>query len=1089
MSSRNVPKTSAIRLLILVTFSAISLFGQVDTGALSGVVTDATGAAVPSAKVVITQIETGFQTSLVTNSAGFYSAPALRPGTYSVSVVAPGFRAETRTGIELRVQERLSIDFRLEVGATASEITITAAAPLLESDTSSLGQVIEERTITDLPLNGRNFIQLATLGAGALPSNRTAERDNFVANGARPIQNSYLLDGVENKNRILGFDQSGAQIIQPVLDAIQEFKVQTSTFSAEFGQAAGGVVNVSMKTGTNEIHGSLFEFFRNSRLDALPYYQPTGGGRPAFLQNQFGATLGGPVRQNRTFYFASWQSSREINAAPQIGSVPVATVRAGNFGVARIYDPATTRANPAGSGYVRDLFPTSIVPPGRWDTVAAKLTALYPQPNLPGSVRNHFYNPKERVYHNQFSLRGDHQFSGRDSMFGRVSWSGNKNTLPTTLPEPANDFSLAEPTQQSVAVSETHTLSQAMVNEFRFGFVRTRIRQQIQAPRRFEEYGIKGTFNDPFIRGLPQFGVSGMSTLGTAGPGELPIQTTGSANLPVDKIGRVVQFIDNVAWIHNRHTVKFGAEVQQVNMYGYATNQARPGINFNGVYTQNPQARPGTGHAYADFLLGLSNSATVATPTVNEIRQRIFQGYLQDDWKASPRLTLNVGLRYELAWPFIELSDKYTNFILDSGAFYGKFLSAHDAAQAGRNRALVKTDFNNFAPRIGLAFQAAGKTVVRSAFGVFFGRDENIGVARRLTNNPPQFIQRQFVSDQITPNIVLSTGFPADALDLKYLVNPVVNSFPNEFPLPYVLQWNLNLQHELPGEFLFQLGYTGSGAHKLYFPLNVNMPPPGPGAIDVRRPIRGVGNVFHYAPLFNSTYHALLAKMERRFARGFSLLASYTWGHSIDGGANQNDQNDPAPQDPRNLKAHRGNSNFDVTHRFVVSGMWELPFGKGRRFLAANAVGSAILGGWQLSGITSAQTGQPFTVTLNFDPSNTGATARPDRLRDGRLPTDQRDPARWFDLDAFAAAPSYTYGNSGRNILRAPGRVGTDLGVARTLTLTERVRLQFRGEFFNLFNTPQFGLPGMSIGTPGVGIIGTVITPERQIQLALRLSW
>jgi hypothetical protein len=293
----------------------------------------------------------------------------------------------------------------------------------------------------------------------------------------------------------------------------------------------------------------------------------------------------------------------------------------------------------------------------------------------------------------------------------------------------------------------------------------------------------------------------------------------------------------------------------------------------------------------------------------------------------------------------------------------------------------------------------------------------------------------------------------------------------------------------LPGEFLFQLGYTGSGAHKLYFPLNVNMPPPGPGAIDVRRPIRGVGNVFHYAPLFNSTYHALLAKMERRFARGFSLLASYTWGHSIDGGANQNDQNDPAPQDPRNLKAHRGNSNFDVTHRFVVSGMWELPFGKGRRFLAANAVGSAMLGGWQLSGITSAQTGQPFTVTLNFDPSNTGATARPDRLRDGRLPTDQRDPARWFDLDAFAAAPSYTYGNSGRNILRAPGRVGTDLGVARTLTLTERVRLQFRGEFFNLFNTPQFGLPGMSIGTPGVGIIGTVITPERQIQLALRLSW
>ncbi len=1065
-----------------------SLFAQVDTGAISGVVTDATGAVVPAARVTITEVETGILTPLVTNGVGFYSAPGLKPGRYSVSVAAGGFRTETRAGLELRVQERLALDFRLEVGAAASEITITAAAPLLESETSSLGQVISERTITDLPLNGRNFI-LATLTAGTLPSNRTAERDNFVANGARPIQNSYLLDGVENKNRILGFDRSSAQIIQPVPGSIQEFKVQTSAFSAEFGQSAGGVVNVTLKSGTNSIHGGLFEFFRNSRLDALPYFQPVGGGRPAFLQNQFGATVGGPLRKNQTFYFGSWQSTREGNAAPQIGSVPVESLRAGNFGATRIFDPGTTRPNPAGSGFVRDPFLNNVVPAGRWDPVAAKLGALFPSPNLPGIVRNHFYNPKERVNGDQFHARMDHRFGDRDNMFGRVSWGENRNTLPTTLPEPANDFSFAEPTAQSVAISETHTVSASMVNEFRFGFVRTRLQQQIAAPRRFDEFGIRGAVNDPFIRGLPQFTVQGWSTLGTAGPGTLPIETTGSANLPIDKIGRVAQFLDNLAWIRNRHTVKFGVDVQQVNMYGYATNAARPTFNFNGVYTQNPQGRAGTGHAYADFLLGLTNTSTVATPTINEIRQRIFQGYLQNDWKATARLTLNAGVRYELARPFVELDDKYTNFILESGPLYGTFLEARQAGQAGRGRALVGTDFNNFAPRVGLAYQARKKTVVRSAFGVFYGRDENIGVGRRLTNNPPQFVQRQFVSDQITPSIVLATGFPADALDLRFSTNPVANSFPDESPLPYVLQWNLNVQQELPARFVLQAGYTGSGARKLYYPLNLNTPPPGAGNIDARRPIRGLAGVFLYAPLFNSSYQALLAKLERRFSQGFSLLASFTWGHSLDGGSSNNDQSDPGPQDPRNLKAHRGNSNFDVSRRFVLSGVWELPFGKGKALGAGNRLLSAVAGGWQLSGITSVQTGLPYTVTLNFDPTNSGVTARPHRVRDGALPAGQRDPVQWFDLGAFVAPPQFVYGNSGRNILRAPGRANTDLAVARLFPLTESVRLQFRGEFFNLFNTPQFGLPGMSVGTPQAGIIPNVVTPERQIQLALRLSW
>ncbi len=1078
-----------LRSILLLSLFAAALAAQVDVGAISGVVSDSTGAVIPGVKIVITHEETNLQTTLTTNAAGFYSAPALRSGKYRISAATAGFRTETRTGLELRVQEHLEIDFRLQLSATASEITVSAAAPLLESQTSSLGQVVEERTITDLPLNGRNFIQLATLSAGTLPSTRTAERDNFIANGARAIQNSYLLDGVENKNKILGFDRSAAQIIQPVIDAIQEFKVQTSTFSAEFGQAAGGVVNVSLKSGANDLHGSAFEFLRNSRLDARPYFQPPGGGRPLFIQNQFGATLGGPIRKDAAFFFVSWQRTREVNAAPQIGSVPTQALREGNFGSARIFDPATTRANPGGSGFVRDPFPNSQVPRNRWDPVAARLAALYPPQNLAGIVRNHFYNPKERLKNDQVNARSDHKLGGRDTLFGRVSLSGNENALPATLPEPANDNSVAKPTAQSVAASETHTFRSITLNEFRFAFVRTRLQQRTIAPRRFEEFGIRGTFQDPAIRGLPTFAITGLSTLGTVAPGNLPIPATGSNNQPIDKWGRVFQFLDNVSWVRHRHTVKFGADIQQVTLFGFVTLAARPSFNFNGVYTQNPQARAGAGHAFADFLLGLANNATVSTRSINKLRQRIYQGYIQDDWRVSSKWTLNLGVRYELAKPWVEVNDRQSNFLLESGPLFATLLLASDRKNSGLSRALVDTDYNNFAPRIGFACQATPKTVVRSGFGVFYGRDENLGVSRRLTNNPPFFLRTQFPSDQLTPNIALSTGFPANALDAERAVNPEVNSFPRAFRLPYVLQWNLNVQRELPGKFVAQAGYTGSGARKLLFVNNVNLPLPGAGNIDARRPLRGWGGVFQYAPLVNSSYHALLAKAERRFSGGFSLLASYTWGHSIDGGANNNDQNDPGPQNPRDLRAHRGNSNFDVQHRFVVSYVYELPFGQGKKFWAHHAVLAALGGGWQLSGITSMQTGQPFTVTLNFDPTNTSVTGRPDRLRGGSLPAGQRDPARWFDLTAFVVPPCPCYGNSGRNILRAPGQVNVDLGVARNFPIRERFRLQLRGELFNLMNTPQFDLPATTIGAPAAGIIGSVVTPERQIQLALRLSF
>lgn len=1067
------------RLFIVAALTAAVAFAQVDTGAIGGLVIDESGAAIVGVDVTIVNAATNIEQRLTTNASGFYASPSLRPGVYSILAKKEGFATARREKVELRVQDRLEINFDLRVSSTSTEITISTEGPRLESESSSLGNVVASRTIIDLPLNGRNFSQLATLGAGTLPAKKSAERDSFVANGARPVQNSYLLDGVENKNRIVGFDNGTAQSIQPILDAIQEFKVQTSTYSAEFGQSAGGVVNVSMRGGTNSLHGSLFAFHRNSAVSATPYFQPVRGEKPQFLQNQFGATLGGPIVKNRTFYFASWQSSRELSAAPQISTVPTNELRQGDFGTRAIFDPDTTRANPNGTGFIRDPFAGNRLPANRWDAVAAKAAALYPAPNLPGAVNNYFYNPKQTVFADQGNLRFDHQLTTKDALFARVSIHDGRNSLPTLLPPPASTAVLATPTAQALAASHTRIITPTAVNEIRFGYMRTRLQQSTETERLFEAFGINGVFNDETVKGLPTFGITGLSTLGTTGPGNLPIGSTGSGNLPIDKWGRVIQFTDTFSLVTGKHTIKIGGDYQEARLYGFVTLQARPAINFTGVYSQNPQNRAATGSPYADFLIGYAANTTISDRPRNESRQRIAQAFIQDDWKVSSKLTVNLGVRYELALPWIEVNNRQSSLILDAGPLYGKLLQVQDLEGTGFNRSFMNADRNNFAPRIGLAYKATSKTVVRSAFGVFYGRDENLGISRRLTNNPPFFIRTQIVGDQVTPNFILVKGYPAGILTPDKMVNPEVNSVPKDSPLPYILQWNFNLQQELPGKFVLQLGYTGSGGRKLYYTQNINQPTPAAGAIDPRRPIQGFSGIFLWAPVFKSSYNAFTTQIDRRFANGFSLLASYTYGHSIDDGPSNAESNDPAPQDSRNLRANRGNSSFDIRHRFVTSYVWELPFGRANRFGR----------GWQLAGITSWQGGLPFTPTLSFDPSNTGTTARPNRIADGSLPDDQRSISRWFDTAAFVAPASFTYGNAGRNFLRGPRQINFDAGLSRTFRLTERSTLSFRAEAFNLFNTPQFGLPNSTIGVANAGVISTVINPERQLQFALRLAF
>jgi len=1073
----------------LLLILAPAVWAQVDTGTISGVVKDASGAVIQDADVTVEQTTTKLKVHIKTNNVGLFAAPDLHPGIYDVSATAQGFETVKRTNVELRVQDRLSVDFELPVGEASTSISVEADAQHLESETSSLGQVVDQHDIQNLPLNGRNYIQLAYLGAGTSPSVHESERNSFVANGERPVQNSYLLDGIDNKNKIVGFDNSAAQSIEPIIDAVGEFKVQTSTFSAEFGQSAGAVVNATIRSGTNQFHGSAFEYLRNSSLDALPYFQ-TSGTNPSFKQNQYGATVGGPVIKNKTFFFFAWQSSRLRNAAPQLATVPNEAEKSGDFSsLASIFDPATTRHNPNGSGYIRDPFPGNVIPTSRFDPTAQKLLALYPTANQSGAV-NFFSNQEEKVDNGQYLGRVDHHFSDKDSVFGHYADSSFNELLPATLPPPAAAPTHATPEARSFAASETHIFSPSVVNEARLGYQHTwLIQQAYNTTRLFDQYGIKGAYQDPTVLGLPTFGVAGLSPLGTTGPGYLPTPATGSGNLPVDKEGRVWVADENLSWVHGRHTFKFGFDFQQVTLYGHITLLARPYFNFSGVYTQDPQNPSSTGASFGDFLLGQSAFAQVSTRSLTNNRQHYYSGYAQDDWRITSRLTINAGLRYEVPLPFYETHGHYANLITEPGPLFGQLIQNADAGKYGYRRSWVDPNYHNFAPRLGLAYQLNSKTVIRAATGIFYGRDENTPFYYRPGNNPPNFILTGYVSDGIDPNIVLSQGFPSTAFDFNRVVRPTVNSFVKHTPTPYVQQWNFNVQRQVGAGFVAQVAYVGSSSHDLEYQINLDQGTPGTGSIRLRQPLPQYSAVNTTGPYVSGNYEGLQAQLERRFSKGLGILAAYTWGHAIDNGPSSaaDDGYDPGPQNPNNLAASRGNAGYDVRNRLAFSTIYELPFGKGKPLVNNNRFGEAILGGWQLTGIFTAQSGLPITPILSYDPTNTGVVAYPNRIASGVLsnPTLQH----WFDGSAFVAPTGTNYGNSGRNILSGPGFHNIDLGLSRRVSVTERIGLEIRAEAFNLFNTPQFGFPNNVVGVANTGAISTVINPQRQIQLALRLAF
>ena len=806
--------TRLLRVLAAFALCVAAVLAQTSTGQISIEVTDSSGALVPGARLRLVGSKTGeVVRTLVSNDTGSAVAALLRPGAYTVEVTKEGFKRLERSGIDLRVDDVLNLRLTLEPGGVTESVTITAEAELLEEKTHSVGQVVDDRTMQQLPLNGRNYLQLGNLTAGAVPNTRSRDR-TFSAYGNRGLQNAFLLDGARNQNYLRGLDNRARDAMRPSLEAISEFKVQTSNFSAEYGASAGAVVNVVTKSGTNEFHGSAFEFLRNSAFDARDFFQPAGREKPLFIQHQFGGSLGGPVVRNRAWFHGSYQRTHTSEGATYTSTVPPAEQRQGRFGALRIYDPDSTRPNPSGSGSIRDLFPDSIIPASRFEAVGRKVVDFYPNPQTSSAGNNYVNNPVNATRYNNATFRGDVRLSDNDSLFGRFSFDTGTFTRNSVLPEPATTGTLRDQPARSVGAGYTRVMNPTTVNEFRFAWNRVGVEQDGTVPK---DELISGSLDPKVTSSIPTFGLSGFTGIGSQPPG--------FGNIPLAKTSGVWNLSDNLSSIRGKHTLKAGFDYQAIRVTTFAALQGRGSFNFSGVYSQNPQGRPGTGSPVADLLLGLPNSLTIGTTSTSQERAHNFYWYFQDDWSITSTLTLNLGVRYELTRPFTETDNRLANLVTDYGdPLFGEYILAGDSR---RPPSLQYTDKNNIAPRIGLAWRTPfSGTVVRAGYGIFYGQDEGFGVSQRMTNNPPfvGFGSFQVNSDQLNPSstIRLSEGLPVrpeppDPGDFQFdpSATSTLRSWTNRFTLPYIQQWTLSVQKELPGNLLWEANYVGNRGVKL----------------------------------------------------------------------------------------------------------------------------------------------------------------------------------------------------------------------------------------------------------------------------------
>ncbi|MBI4892052.1 MAG: TonB-dependent receptor [Acidobacteria bacterium] len=1079
----------AISLVFVAVTLALPALGQ--TAQIVGRVTDASGAVVPGVSIKVATLGTAVVREAQTNADGYYAVPLLNPGEYSVAVEHKGFKSIARSGVVLEVDQRAELNFALEVGAMTEKIMVTSDVAQLNTVEASQGQVIDNKRIVDMPLNGRDYGQLALLSAGTVQSTSGSRYGGFSVGGQRVTQNNFLLDGIDNNPTELAGAQRRSEMVQPSIDSIQEFKVQTNAYAAEYGRSMGSVVNVSMKSGTNDLHGSAFEFLRNEKLDAKNFFDPPSKPKPPFKRNQFGLSLGGPVLipkmldgRNRVFFFGDFERTIVRESSTTSSTIPTAKMKNGDFSELlaasnkSITDPVT-----------RQPFPGNVIPSSRFDSVGKTLIDLYPATQNSSLSANYLVNSPVKSDLMRWDFKTDVNLSSKDNVSWRISKMDTDNPAVLPLPAPAFGGGPYDWVTEGYNTGATwnHIWSPSFITAIRAGWNFSLFKRDNPAQTNGElynkKYGIKGG-NDTIPGGFTQMGITGYRALGI-GP-----------NNPVDRDSQNRQLSGDATWIKGKHTVKFGANVlwSQNNIFNIRSEI--------GAYTFNARF---TGDGAADFLLGMASAYSWQTRIQVDLRSSNTGLFIQDDWKVSRNLTLNLGMRYELVLPFIDKYDRIGIFDNYTDPSNARLIYAGTEGSDRYNRAMFAIDKNNFMPRAGFAYKLGQKTVIRAGYGVFFNYLEPLGDGEYLIGNPPNAYGIALASSATVPAVLLKDGPPAGSLDIRKASGLTFVSYERRPDIGYGQQWNMNIQRELGRDWMVELGYSGSKGVHLLTRTEDNYSPPGPGNLNDKRPYRSavlpglgittspLGPIYGYHNNGNSNYHAGMIKVEKRFSQGFTLLTSYVWSKNIAdmcGNAAAGNTAGCGFQDMRNFRQERSVDNQDIPHRFVASGIYDLPFGKGRKWASGmHPVGEAIFGGWAVGSIVVWASGEPFSAVVSGNPANIGdreIVNRPDIV--GVLYDGNRSLQRDFNTAAFIANGQYKLGSSGRNVLRNRPDFNWDFSALKDFHLAERLRLQFRFEAFHASNTPRFGQPGNTLGTSAFGVISGADTP-RNLQLGLKLVW
>jgi hypothetical protein len=1060
--------------------TAVSASAQQPSATLLGTVTDTSNAVVPQAKVTATNPATGLVRESLTDESGNYVILNLPVGTYQVEVRHAGFRNVRRDDLRLDLDQRARLDVQLEVGNVSESVVVAGDAPLLQTSDSAVGQVMTNRTITELPLNGRNFYQLASLAPGVafVSTGAPVIRSNYinvVMNGSRGHATSFLMDGVDTSEH-----HAGGTFVRPTVDAIEEFKTISNNFSAQYGRSPG-LITTAIKSGSNEFHGSAWEFLRNDKLDAPNYF---ASAVPPLKYNQFGAALGGRIVRDKTFFFASWEGRRIREGLTNNVVVPTEANRSGDFSTRPIFDPASTRAD--GGGFIRDPFPANRIPQSRLAPQALALLQFYPLPNTASGT--FLSSPSRATTGDQVIGRVDHHFTDRDLLFVRYAINYDRirdpNAFATIAPIPQLGKG------QNAAVRYTRTFRPTLLNTFALAYNRSRLFLDNAPNLKGSDYttaaGIQGMEQTaPEFPGLPYVTMSGFGTLNDG------------VDQPKQNVIDNKQVLDDLTWVRGAHTVKTGFEYRRLRAITRDTAYNRGSFAFSGTYTQNPASAGGTGSAFADLLLGLPASATRSYPIeTNGTYGNYYAGYFQDDWRVTRNLTLNLGLRYEYGPFFSGVRNVLAGFDPSTGKIILPEpidLTAQPVAQRAypfyqdvivTNRSMGLPDSitpspkTNFAPRFGFAWQPMERAVVRGGFGIFW----NYPINDILGNNflaPPFILYDTALNPAPIPNRTFGDFFLGAPLPSAF-GTPSISAAPIQGRNAYTNEWNLSVQRALTRSLSLEAAYVGQKGTHLQRRQPVNRPLPGPGAVQSRRPFPRFSDISVGAWDTDSNYHSLQLRAEQRLARGLSFTASYAFSKSID----NNSDYGGGVLDFTNLRLDRALSDFDVRHRFVASYTYELPFGADRLRLPGAA--NALIAGWQVSGIVTLQSGLPFTPGVSGDFANTGSGNRPNRIASGTVSDPTID--RWFDVSAFTVPAQYTFGNSGRNILRADGNRNWDFSASKLTRISERFSLQFRAELFNVLDTVNFGAPVTTINVANAGRVLSAGSP-RIVQFGLKLRY